>query len=131
MQFNAGEPKMQLLFCFFIMLTLFIVSKWIPYLFMAIFCLISTYVKHHFKVHENDLSFTISLFGLVILKRKANKDNIKWIEFTRTDWHTKSTFIRLEKGFRWKISRFHPNNFDKSIEDFAINNAIEIKKHFT
>ncbi len=106
--FNAVEPKVPFLLFFFMMLAIFIIS---------------TNFKYHFKVNENDLPFTISLFGVEILKRKASKENIKWIEFKRTDWHKKSVFIRLDKGFRWKISRFNPANFDEYLETFAMNHS--------
>jgi hypothetical protein len=129
LQFNAAEPKVPYLLLFFLMFVMFIFSNWLIYLFLAIICIISANLKYHFEVNENDLSFATSLFGLGVLKRKASKENIKLIEFKRTDWYKKSAFIRLEKGYRWKISRFHPDNFDEYIENFASTNSIKIKKH--
>ncbi|MBP2242154.1 hypothetical protein J2Z40_002727 [Cytobacillus eiseniae] len=129
MLFNAVEPKVPLLFSFFMMVVMFIISNWSIYLLLAIMIIVSTNVKYHFKVNDTDLLFTTSLFGLEILKKKARKEQIKLIEFKRTDWDKKSVFIRLEKGFRWKISRFNSDTFDESIENFARTNSINIKKH--
>lgn len=132
MQFNAAEPKGTLFLLFCLNLGLFITSYSyysLIYLVLAIIFILCINIKYHFEINENALSFTTSLFGFEILKRKANNENIKLIEFKRIGWHQKAVFISLNKGYRWKIYRFHPNNFDKYIENFAINNSIENKKH--
>ncbi len=80
-------------------------------------------------INDNNLSFVTSIFGLNILKREANKENIKLIDFKRIGWHQKTVFIRLTKGFSWRIFRFQPDNFDEFVEKFATDNSIKIKKH--
>jgi len=42
--------------------------------------------------------------------------------------HQKSVFIRLKKGFTWKIFCFEPDNFDEYMESFATVNSIKIEK---
>jgi hypothetical protein len=129
LQFHAAEPKVPLMVLSLLMFLLFILSHLFIFLCLAILCLSFTKVTYHFSVNSDHLSFNASLFGIDILKRKARKENIKWIEFKRTGWYKKSLFIRLEKGVRWKVSRFQPNNFADSVESFASSNGIKVKKH--
>jgi hypothetical protein len=128
MQFYAVEPKMSMLLLFFLTLFMFIVSNEFVFLILAIIFIISTNIKYRFEIKKNNLLFITSVFGIDIIKRKTSNENIKWIEFKRTDWYKKSVFIRLKKGIRWKISRFKPDNFDEQIENFANTHSIAIKK---
>ncbi|NME06284.1 hypothetical protein [Psychrobacillus sp. BL-248-WT-3] len=129
MRFNAVDLKFPLFFNFFIMLVVFILSKWLIFLVLAFMFLISTQLKYQFVINDHHLSFIVSLFGLDISQRKVNKENIKLIEFKRIGWHQKSVFVRLKKGFTWKVFRFQPDNFDEYLESFATTNSIKIKRH--
>ncbi|MEK4521323.1 hypothetical protein NSQ95_12905 [Psychrobacillus sp. FSL W7-1457] len=129
MRFNAVDLKFPLFFNFFIMLVVFIFSKWFIFLVLALMFLIFTKIKYQFVINNHNLSFIVSLFGLDISKRKVNKENIKLIEFKRIGWHQKSVFIRLKKGFTWKVFRFQPDNFDEYLESFATTNSIKINRH--
>ena len=129
MQFNATDSKVPLIFYFFILLVVFILSKWLIFLVLAFMFLIFTQLKYQFVINDHHLSFIVSLFGLNISKRKASKENIKLIEFKRIGWHQKSVFVRLNKGFAWKVFRFQPDNFDEYLEGFATTNSIKIKRH--
>ncbi|MCM3359301.1 hypothetical protein [Psychrobacillus sp. MER TA 171] len=129
MRFNAVDSKVPLLFYFFIMLVVFIISKWLIFLVLALMFLIFTKIKYQFVINDHNLSFIVSLFGLDFSKRKVNKENIKLIEFKRIGWHQKSVFVRLKKGFTWKVFRFQPDNFVEYLESFATNNSIKIKRH--
>ncbi|QFF99307.1 hypothetical protein PB01_10985 [Psychrobacillus glaciei] len=129
MRFNAVDSKVPLLLLFFIMLVVFIISKWLIFLILAIIFIFFTKIKYQFVINDSSLSFVVSLFGLNISKRRVNKENIKLIEFKRIGWHQKSVFIRLKKGLKWKIFRFQPDNFDEYMENFATANSINMKRH--
>lgn len=128
MEFNAIEPKFSMLLLFFLTLFVFIISNEFIFLILAIIFISASNVKYRFEIKKHKLLFTILIFGLAIIKREASDENVKWIEFKRTDWYKKSVFIRLNKGIRWKISCFNPNNFDEQIENFAHTHSIAIKK---
>lgn len=129
MHFNAVDSKVPLLLLFFVMLVVFIISKWLIFLILSIIFIIITKIKYQFVINDNSLSFVVSLFGLNISKRRVNKENIKLIEFKRIGWDQKSVFIRLKKGFTREIFRFQPDNFDEYMESFATANSIKMKRH--
>ncbi|MFD2114303.1 hypothetical protein ACFSTH_01060 [Paenibacillus yanchengensis] len=127
MQFKAVEPKLHNVLFFVISLVGYMINKSVLLLIFAIVFILLTNIKYIFDVGDHQMSFTTYLFGLKVMRRTVTADNVKFIAVKREGFYRKVVLIRLNKGFRWKITRFFPDNFDEYVQNFAVANAIKFK----
>lgn len=96
------------------------------YLLICSMSVLSFTITYRLSIRQDGLLLHITLFGLTIIKRHTEFNNIQRITFKRTSWYQKTIYIRLIKGVRWKLINFQPENLEAELQSLSSLHGIPI-----
>lgn len=111
--FNSLKLFSTSLFCFFLVYLII----WISLVF----------TKSKVELQMNTISYSLSLFGFSIYKKKLFPENIRLIIFKRSGWNQKCVVIITNRGMNIRIRGFDPVSIYSDINDFSKVNKIKTK----
>ncbi|MBU8905362.1 hypothetical protein [Desertibacillus haloalkaliphilus] len=97
-----------------------------PYLFLVLLIL-ALFVNYELRISDDRIQFKINLFSLTVVTREAMADNIKEMYFMNLAGKV-SVLVMMHKGFRLKLAKFEPTDFDRDLLTFATNHGIKVNK---
>lgn len=127
MTYYAGVPKSTL----YILILAILISSFISErinIIISLMTFIAILLRFHLTINENFLEYKITLFNFAVLRKVLTASEIKIIKFGRQGWASKNAAIKAKKGFGFQASYFKNERIIEDLEEFAVQNKIDIKK---
>ena len=96
-------------------------------LFVSALIVLALFIEARVKVRNGNISYRVELWGLPLYYKTVYAEEIKRIEFKRSNWSSKVAVVRVKKGIDLRFALFGNGLFGDSSQ-FAIQNNLELRK---
>ncbi|MFK8794653.1 hypothetical protein ACWNS2_03775 [Planococcus plakortidis] len=96
-------------------------------LFVSALIVLALFIEARVKVRNGNISYRVELWGLPLYYKTVYAEEIKRIEFKRSNWSSKVAVVRVKKGIDLRFALFG-NGLFGDLSQFAIQNNLELRK---
>ena len=96
-------------------------------LFVSALIVLALFIEARVKVRNGNISYRVELWGLPLYYKTVYAEEIKRIEFKRSNWSSKVAVVRVKKGIDVRFALFG-NGLFGDLSQFAIQNNLELRK---
>ncbi|ANU20721.1 hypothetical protein BBI15_11110 [Planococcus plakortidis] len=96
-------------------------------LFVSALIVLALFIEARVKVRNGNISYRVELWGLPLYYKTVYAEEIKRIEFKRSNWSSKVAVVRVKKGIDLRFALFGNGLFGDLLQ-FAIQNNLELRK---
>ncbi len=96
-------------------------------LFVSALIVLAFFMKARVKVRDSNIIYRVELRGLPLYYKTVYIEEIRRIEFKRSNWASKVAVVRVEKGIDLRFALFGDGLFE-DLSQFAKRNDLELRK---
>lgn len=96
-------------------------------LFVSALIVLALFIKARVKVRDSNIIYRVELWGLPLYYKTVYTEEMRRIEFKRSNWASKVAVIRVEKGIDLRFALFGDGLFE-DLTQFAKRNDLELRK---
>lgn len=96
-------------------------------LFVSALIVLALFIEARVKVRNGNISYRVELWGLPLYYKTVYAEDIRRIEFKRSNGASKVAVVRVKKGIDLRFALFGDGLFE-DLSQFAEHNSLELRK---
>lgn len=96
-------------------------------LFISILIVLGLFIKVRARVRKDNILYRIELWNLPLYYAAVYANEVRRIDFKRSNWTSKMAIVRMKKGIDLRFALF-PNELFAELTKFSEQNSIELRK---
>lgn len=96
-------------------------------IFISILIVLALFIEARVKVRKDNIIYRVELWSLPLYYKTVYMDEVRHIDFKRSNWTAKVALVRVKKGIDLRFALF-PDELFSDLAQFAERNGIELRK---
>lgn len=96
-------------------------------LFISVLIVLALFIKVRVRVRKDNILYRIELWSLPLYSASVYANEVRRIDFKRSNWTSKMAIARMKKGIDLRFALF-PKELFADLTKFSEQNSIELRK---